>query len=571
MPDLSQQRSEALDEALTSLARAETVWAATSVPSRRRLLARMRTLVGTFAAQWVSAAAQIKKLPADSPFVGEEWMTGPYAVLTALSTLIDSLRALEQGRSPVDGFSFGRAPGNRVTIRVQPHARFDRIMFSGFSAEVWMPPGVDEATVRTRAGLGQLHPGETGAVALVLGAGNVTSIPVLDVLYQLYAHNRVVALKLNPLTDPLLDVFEKVFQPLIELGVVRILTGGAEVGGYLAGHDRVQHVHMTGSAATHDSIVFGPGDDGARRKAEDRPLLAKPITSELGSVAPVIVLPGRWSAADLRFQAEHVVSMRLHNGGYNCVAAQVLLLSSDWAQKQQFLDEIRAVLTRAPARPAFYPGSDQRVAEALRGYPTAEQFGAANGRLLIGPVPADVRQQILTTECFAPVLAVVELPGAGTDFLDAAVSTANQNLSGTLGANLIAHPRTVKELGTRFEDAIARLRYGSIAVNAWTGMTFATPAAGWGAFPGHRLGDVQSGIGIVHNGLLIENPERSVLRGPFRPSPRSLLKGELSISPRPPWFVTNRTATGTGRALTAFANDPRWSTLLRVIASAIRG
>ena len=178
--------------------------------------------------------------------------------------------------------------------------------------------------------------------ALFLGAGNIMSIAPLDTLYELIAHNRVVALKLNPITDPLLPVFTKIFAPLIELGAVRVLTGGADVGGYLVTHDRVAHVHMTGSAKTHDAIVWGPGEEGERRRAEGTPLLTKPITSELGGVSPMIVVPGKWSDADIRYQAEHVVTQRIHNAGHNCIAGQSLILSSSWPQRSQFLDAIQA-------------------------------------------------------------------------------------------------------------------------------------------------------------------------------------------------------------------------------------
>ncbi len=568
---LTEQRSATLDAVLADLGRGEATWAATSVARRRELLAELHGLAGRNAQAWVDAASLIKGLPADSPLLGEEWLAGPYGLLTGLAALIESLKALEKGGSPVDGFTFGRATGNRVTVKTLPHSVFDRILLSGFSAEVWLAPGVDEATVRTRAGLALREPTVTHGIGVVLGAGNVTSIAPLDVIYEIYAHNRVVVLKLNPITDPLFAVLNLVFQPLIKLGVLRIVKGGADVGEYLVHHPQVVHVHMTGSAITHDMIVFGAGADGARRKAENRPLLTKTITSELGGVSPTIVLPGRWSKADLRFQAEHLVTQRLHNGGYNCIAGQVAIVSSDWAQKDEFIAEVRAVLNRAPARPAYYPGSDQRVAGALQAYPAAERLGPDQGRLLIVPTGADDREYLLNTECFAPVLGIIQVPGTGQAFLDAAVTTANDEFAGTLGINLIAQPSMLKELGAGFEEALARLRYGCIAVNAWTAVGFVTPTASWGAFPGHSIEDVQSGIGVVHNALLLENPERTVVRGPFRPSPRSLLNGEPSLSPRPPWFVTNRTGAATGRALAEFAARPSWARLPKVLVSALRG
>jgi len=300
---LPEQRSAALDTVLAELGRGEEVWAATPLARRRELLAQIHTLTGRHAQAWVDAGAQIKGLPSGSPLLGEEWLSGPYALLCSLAVLIDSLQALEQGGSPVDGYAFGRAPGNRVTVKGLPHSVYDRILLSGFTSEVWMPPGVDEATVRDQAGLAERQPTVTQGIGVVLGAGNITSIPPLDVLYELYANNRVVVLKLNPITDPLFAVLQQIFRPLIELDVLRIVTGGADVGGYLVHHPQVGHVHMTGSALTHDAVVFGTGPEGAQRKAENRPLLAKGITSELGGVSPTIVLPGPWSKADLRFQA----------------------------------------------------------------------------------------------------------------------------------------------------------------------------------------------------------------------------------------------------------------------------
>ena len=568
---LSEQRSSAIDTVLAQLRTGESAWAATPLSRRRELLSEVHALTGRCASAWVDAAVAIKGLPADSPLVGEEWLAGPYGLLTGVAAMISTLAALEQGHSPVDGYRFGRAPGDRVVVHALPHTVFDRILLSGFSAEVWMPPGVDEATVKARAGLAEREPERTHGIGVVLGAGNISSIPPLDVIYELFANNRVVLLKLNPITDPLFDVFTQVLGPLIAVGALRIVTGGADVGTYLVHHPQVAHVHMTGSAATHDAVVFGTGAEGAQRKAENRPLLEKEITSELGGVSPIIVVPGEWSPADLRFQAENVATQRLHNGGYNCVAGQVVVVSSDWAQKDDFLAELRKAVSRAPARPAYYPGSDQRVAAALAAYPQAERLGPDQGRLLI--VLNDVKddEYLLQTEAFAPVLGVIQLPGQGQAFLDAAVTTVNDDFAGTLGVNLIARPRTLRDLGPGFEEALARLRYGTVAVNAWTAVGFLTATASWGAFGRSELNQVQSGTGIVHNALLLDGPERTVIRGPFRPLPRSLVSGEPSMAPRPPWFVTNRTAATTAQALTEFAARPGWARLPKVLASALRG
>lgn len=563
---LEADQTARLDAILNELAEGEKAWAETDLAGRRRLLEEVHRATAAAARDWVTAAVAYKQLPASSPLVGEEWISGPYGVLTGSAALIKSMAALSAGRSPVDGYPLGTAPGGRVTVKVLPHDTYDRLLLSGFSAEVWMRPGIDATRLRAEAGLALRHPADTGGIGVVLGAGNITSIPILDVLYELYANNRVVLLKLNPITDGLLGPFSRALKPLIDLGAVRIITGAGDVGGYLVHHPLVAHVHMTGSAQTHDTIVWGTGVEAAARKRAGTPLLDKPVTSELGGVSPVIVLPGRWSAADLRFQAEHVATQRLHNGGYNCIATQVVIVSSQWPQKDEFVAQLRTVLAEAPDRPAYYPGSDARVAHARAAYPGSEAIG---GRVLIRDASGD--PDALTTEYFAPVLGVLELPGDVRTFLDAAVEAANERFTGTLGVNIIADPRTISSLGPALSSAIADLRYGTVAVNAWTAVGFLTAAATWGAYPGHTLEDVGSGIGVVHNSLLLSGAERTVVRGPFRPAPRSVLHGELALSPRPPWFVTSKTAATTGRLLTEFAARPRWSAMPAIVLSAMRG
>ncbi|WP_345495934.1 aldehyde dehydrogenase family protein [Nocardia callitridis] len=564
-------KTDPIDTAVAAVRAGADGWVRTPLSQRRDLLTKINALTAAHAEEWVRTAATIKGLAADSLLLGEEWMSGPYSVLTATAALAETVGALAEGRSPVDGFTIVDAPGNRSAVKVLPHGIFDALLLNGFTAEVWTTPGVDASQVRAKAGLAQRDPTTSNGVGAVLGAGNIFSIAPLDVLYQLFAYNRTVVLKLNPITDALLPVLEKIFAPAIAQGWVAIVTGGADVGKALVEHPDITAIHMTGSEITHDAIVFGTGEEGARRKAANEPLIDKPITSELGGISPTIVVPGTWSDADLKFQARHVATQRLHNNGYNCVAAQVVVISADWDQKSAFLAELRAAFADAPARPDYYPGSAARVAAAKQAYPQAESFGRNGDRTLVPGVRVGADEHALHTEYFAPVLGVIELPGTGTEFLRTAVRTANEEFHGTLGVNILVHPKTIRALGGGLDEAIAELRYGTIAVNAWTAVGYLTATASWGAFPGHTLDDVQSGIGVVHNALLIDNPERTVIRGPFRPAPRAIFNGEFTLSPVPPWFVTNRTAPTTGRRLTEFAAAPGWGKLPALFASALRG
>ena len=65
------------------------------------------------------------------------------------------------------------------------------------------------------------------------------------------------------------------------------------MGAYLTTHPMVDAIHVTGSHATHEAIVWGPpGPEREARKARHDPVIKKPVTSELGNVSPAVVVPG---------------------------------------------------------------------------------------------------------------------------------------------------------------------------------------------------------------------------------------------------------------------------------------
>jgi acyl-CoA reductase-like NAD-dependent aldehyde dehydrogenase len=569
--NLADDVREELDTAIADLTVGARTWANLAVSQRATLLRAVRSSVAAAADEWANTAATSKGLSGGHPLRGEEWLSGPYSVLGALDAYIETLSRLAGGTNPLEGVRVDRAPGGRTRVHAFPLTGIDRVLLSGFTGEVWLQPGVTPRAARATAGLAQRTPGALGGIGLVLGAGNVTSIPVLDVLYELLAHNRVTLLKVNPTQDALVSLYEHAFAPLIEPGFLRIVRGGPAVGAYLTGHAAFAHVHITGSAATFDAIVWGSGDQAKRRRRENRPQLKTPITAELGGVSPIIVVPGEWTAADITFHAEHIATMRLQNCGHNCIAGQVVIISSDWAQGDAFRAALRRAYAKAPERPNWYPGSDDRMQRAGDDYPEALALG---DRLLVEIQDGDDATALQNTEYFAPVLGVVEVAGTGQQFLDAAIAHANDELQGTLGANLLIDPATEKSLGTGFERSLADLRYGSIAINAWTAFGFITPTLTWGAFPGGTIGDVDSGIGVVHNALLLDGVERSVVRGPFRPFPRSLPVlnggGRFTILPKPPWFVSARTGAVVSEGLTRFRATGGLLGLAKTLFQALR-
>ncbi|WP_251439344.1 MULTISPECIES: aldehyde dehydrogenase family protein [unclassified Microbacterium] len=573
MPDtLADDVRAPIEEDIAALRKGSAAWSALTVSQRVTLLRGVRRTVAATARTWARTAVRSKQLTDDHPLRGEEWLSGPYATLGAVDAYIETLDRIATGRNPLDGLTVDRTASGQTRVHSFPLEGIDKLLLSGFTGEVWLAPGVTPGDARSRAGLAQRSPEATdGGIGLVLGAGNITSIPVLDVLYELLAHDRVVLLKVNPTQDALVPVFERALAPLIAPGFLRIVRGGADVGTYLTANDAFAHVHITGSAPTFDAIVWGTGAQGKRRRRENRPRLKKPITAELGGVSPIIVVPGDWSDEDLRFQAEHVATMRLQNAGHNCIAGQVVLLSRDWAQKDQFLIELRRAYAIAPERPIWYPRSDERMAQAEQSYPDALVLA---DRLLVEIGDGDDATALEQTEYFAPVLGVEQLPGTGQAFLDAAVAHANEKLQGTLGANVLIDPATEASLGAGFERAITALHYGSIAINTWTAFGFITPTVTWGAFPGNTIADVGSGIGVVHNALLLADVERSVVRGPFRPFPRSASivrdGGRFTILPKPPWFASSRTAAEVSEGLTRFRAQGGVLALVRTLVQAMR-
>jgi acyl-CoA reductase-like NAD-dependent aldehyde dehydrogenase len=405
-----------------------------------------------------------------------------------------------------------------------------------------------------------------GKVALVLGAGNVASIGPLDVVYKLFVEGQVCLLKMNPVNDYLGVFIEEVFADFVKEGFLEFAYGGADVGAYLCQHEGIDEIHITGSDKTHDAIVYGVGDEGQQRKKRDERLNTKRITSELGNVSPVIVIPGLWSAADLRFHAENIVTQMTNNGSFNCNAARVLITDSKWPLREQFVQEIQKVLGEISPRTWYYPGATDRY----QGFVDANQdivqkVGQASDRcqpwaIIPGLDSGDSKNICFTTESFCGVLGETSLDSdSPSDFLKSAVSFCNDTVWGTLNAEIIVDPKTQKQLGGELETAIENLRYGSVVVNHWPALSYALGVTTWGAFPGHTFQDIRSGVGVVHNTFLFDRPQKSVIWGPFR------------VMPKPPWFVTNKNAQHTARRLLDFETKPGIWRFLRVVMASLRG
>lgn len=569
------QSSDTLDRIVEGLSANADRWARTTTDERIAILSQVRDRVMDVAEDWALEAARQKQIPAGSPLVGEEWLSGPYVLISACTLLMESLSEIA-GKSYLKHLPIRQLASGQIAVKVLPHTIWDRLLISGISAEVWMQKGVtaDNLAAHTASTYDTPPAHREGRVALVLGAGNISAIAPLDCFQKLLVEHQVTLLKLNPVNDHLLEFLRTVLQPFIDFGALQIVTGGAGVGAALCDHPGIDEIHVTGSEATHDAIVWGTGKEGVRNKANGSPRNTRRITSELGAICPTIVVPGPWSDADLAFQAEHIATQKLHNSGFNCVSCQMLVLPDDWDSTDALLEKIEQVMARAPSRPAYYPGTDSRMAEFEHRGETVVAFrrpGADD--CLVAPVAGANHGWFETMEVFAPAMNTYRISSIDPEaYLRAAIDYANRRLRGTLGASILIHPRTMRTIGKeKFEALVSELRYGCIAINCWTGVGFSLMQTPWGAFPGYTLDNVQSGIGFVHNTYLFDRPERTVLEAPFRPFPRNLLSGEFSLLPRPPWFVTNKRQHKIGELLTRFQYKPGWSKLPRIFLNALLG
>lgn len=559
-----------LDHAVAALRDGMDTWARTGPAERIGLLERLLPRIADGAPAMVADAARAKGYEATSPWAAEDWVTAPWALAQTVSAYLHVLRRVAGGRDPVPARAVRDRDG-RTVVDVFPATGTDRLLLNGFSAQVWTLPGTTRDQVLTSAAGAYRGRPAAPAVALVLGAGNVAAITPLDILHKLCLDNQVVLAKMNPVNDYLRPHFEAVFAEFVDRGWVRFVDGGSAEGAYLTSHEGIDTIHVTGSERTHDAIVWGTDEQAEQRRREDTPLNGKPFTSELGGVSPCIVTPGPWTDADLRFQAEHIVTSKMNNSGHNCVASQILVVPRDWDGTERLLGEIRRVLRELPPRGDYYPGAAGRLRAVVEAHPDAEFLaGEACGALVSDITRPD--DPMLTDEVFASALGVVRLEGRDpAAFLRRATDFANDTLPGTLGATLLVHPRTEREHRTAVHTAIAELRYGTVGVNCWSAFGFLLGYTPWGAFPGHTRQEIGSGIGFVHNAFMLEDIEKTVLRAPFAPAPRGLFTGSPSLSPRPPYFATNRTGRTTMRRLTGFTTAPKAWNLPGIFLSALRG
>lgn len=556
-----------LDETVARLREAAPGFARIGIPERIALARSMQAGYLRVAEQMVRAGCAAKGLLPGSPSEAEEWATGPWPVVRHLRLVAEALASLQRtGNTPIG--KIHRTADDRLSVRVFPASAIDGVLFGGITVDVRMEARIGEAELHeSRAPFyrGQRHDGRT---VLILGAGNLAGIPAMDLVTKLFNEGKVCLLKMNPVNAYLGPFMEDAFAEAIRRNFVAVVYGGAEEGGYLAQHSGIDEIHLTGSDATYETLMWGTaGPERDARKARGAPLLSNPVTAELGNVTPVLIVPGRYSERELAFQAEGIAGAVAHNASFNCNAPKMLVTPRAWPRRPDLLAAIERVLADVPARRAYYPGAEERWRRLTEGREVVRTVGAAGPgvlpwTLLPGLDATNPREPAFTTEPFCSILSETEVGSDDpVEFLERGVDFANNRLWGTLSAELVVHPSSLKDpaVAQAVERAIARLRYGVVTVNAWSGFAFVYGTPPWGAYPGSAPANIQSGTGWVHNTPMLEGIEKAVMRHP------------LTIMPKPPTFPSHRTAHVVTRRLAYLEERASWSKVPGVVAAAMRG
>lgn len=552
-----------LDEALSRLRDGSRRFVRLTLDQRVALARSMQAGYLRIARASVEAACAAKGIGLGTPLEGEEWTLGPWIVVRQLRLLCDSLLALKrQGNTRVG--RVGCTADDRLTVQAFPGSAVDGVLFRGVRVDVHLQARMTPAKLNALRARFYKSPEHDGRVVLVLGGGNVNAIPATDALTKLFNEGKACIIKMNPLNAYLGPFLEEAFADAIRRDFLAVAYGGAEEGGYLARHPAVDEVHLTGSDRTFDALVWGAPDP--ERSTAGIPVLAKPVTAELGNVSPVLVVPGPYSDQELAHQAEDVASGLTYNASFDCNANKILITPAGWPRRDAFLEALRRALASAPARQAYYPGTREGWHACCDGRPQLSSFGTETAErlpwaLVTGLDACDREERAFARESFCPVLFETSVDGTDPlEFLGHAVALANDRLWGTLSAELVVHPRLMHDRRTAeaVEQAIIRLRYGTVTVNAWAGYAFGLAAPPWGAHPGSTLSDIQSGCGWVHNTAMLEGIEKVVLRHP------------ITVLPKPGYFASHRSAHLMMPRMTGLEERGSWAKLPGVMAAAMR-
>lgn len=279
--------------------------------------------------------------------------------------------------------------------------------------------------------------------------------PLMIAIWQIMPSVRMgntVVLKPSEYTSLATLEMVNIINTVLPAGVLNVVTGGGDVGGWLTGSPDIDKIMFTGSEATGRKVIMASGNS------------LSPVTLELGGNDAAVILPGT-PAADI---AEGLFWGAFINMGQTCAAAKRIYVHED------DYDAVVAALTEVAKQIPIGNGEDENV--LFGPIQNKMQFDKVNDLLedarnqgcdvtqigtapdtgyflpitLVGNIRDGVR--LVDEEQFGPVLPIVTY----TD-LDEAIESANR-LDAALGASVWGE--------TEQAEAVAhKLEAGTVWVN----------------------------------------------------------------------------------------------------------
>ena len=501
---------------------------------------------------WATISAE-KKGVTGTAGEGEEWLGGPFATVFGMQYYIDTLKDLNK---PLDSNLFNNELN---TYKVFPNNFLEKIFFPFISAEVKFNKNIKFNEIEEYRGFAMRYSHDS-SISLILGAGNVSCIPLLDAIYHLVAKRSVVYIKLNPVNDYLLPVYEKVFKNFISLGYVVITKGSIDESKYMTNHNGIDHIHLTGSDETYEHIVYGKLlNDDEKKLKNIKKVNNKSFSSELGNVTPIIVHPGSWSNSELKFQARKIVTAKLNNGGFNCISAQIVILPEEWNQTDKLIKYIKMYMKKIDDRLSYYPNS----LKVLNGLEKDKNYERLNDQTCATPhLSREIKaySKFETSEIWGTSIYFKKISYEDElDYVNKAITYCNKTLWGNLGATVLIKKYNHKKIKPITNTYVDNLKYGTVAINEWSAIGFIIPTLPWGGYPGNKDNDIQSGQNFVHNSMFFESPLNGVVYSKFR----------MSNIIDPLWFVTNKKGKKVFKNLTYFQIDKSFSNFIKLALSAV--
>ena len=512
-------------------------WANTSISERLNLLKTVRENLKTYGESLARSDAEMKNTLMGENIYGiaESKLGTVVPIANTLTAAIDLYESLEKGEI-LKPIRIEKVADDEYRVQVFPHSAKERIWASTQKAYLYI-----------KGNPRQLSPMDKPAgIIAVLGAGNYSSS--LEMVKAMFFDNKAVVHKPHHLNEATDKIWEKTFQPLVDVGAVSFCA--ADQGRELTQDPRLTKIYFTGGTGTAKVIM----------DATDTPLV-----SECGGNNPCLIVPGDrpWTEQEIEHQAIQIATISKLNGGAVCGRPQTIITSKSWPQREQFMNALRkAIRLDTPASGTYYPGSDQVWDDFAAAYPNAEVIEPENGKYKHGKymVITDVATDsyAVKNEAFCQIIDEVSLnvSANATAYLPVAVEFCNTQLLGTLGACILMDEDTKNAHQTALDQAVLDMNYGGIAINTMPPFVFLSPYLTWGGNEQREGQPFVSGYGNFGNLLCFENIEKSVLVDAFMSSGHMMntSKAKTEI------FFND---------MARFAVSPSWLNLIRLVGGTI--